>query len=380
MRRLSLLLLTSIAAAACLGGRPQVRHPEVPREITSLTLAGQFSIPALGRFPPVSGLPFGGVSGLTTSDDGRVLYGISDARLGGRIYQFGIGDPGGSLQVTTLNGVSLSMAPGDTRPDHEGLVLLPDGSFAVAGESGAGEPILPASINVYSRYGDFVYRIPLPDKFVPEATATALRGARGNTGLESLTLTPDGGRLFTAAESALLQDGDLATFEAGTRTRLLELVARGRTFEPGREFAYDLEPVDKPAYAPGLYINGLVELLALNRTTLLALERSFVENRENPIEGRGRIRVYKISLTGATDISALESIKGRADVVPVTKTLLLDLSNVQGLSPELAPSLDNFEGMAFGPRLPDGRASLVLVSDDNFSATQRTWFLLFAIQ
>ena len=64
----------------------------------------------------------------------------------------------------------------------------------------------------------------------------------------------------------------------------------------------------------------------------------------------------------------------------MTKTLLLDLSNVQGFSPELAPSLDNFEGMAFGPRLPDGRASLVLVSDDNFSAAQRTWFLLFAIQ
>ena len=180
--------------------------------------------------------------------------------------------------------------------------------------------------------------------------------------------------------SALLQDGDLATFEAGTRTRILELVARGATFEPRREFAYDLEPVDKPSYAPGFYINGLVELLALDRTTLLALERSFVENKENPTEGRGRIRVYKISLTGATDISALESIKGRADVVPVTKTLLLDLSNVQGLSPELAPSLDNFEGMAFGPRLPDGRASLVLVSDDNFSAAQRTWFLLFAIQ
>jgi hypothetical protein len=36
--------------------------------------------------------------------------------------------------------------------------------------------------------------------------------------------------------------------------------------------------------------------------------------------------------------------------------------------------------MTFGPRLPDGRASLVLVSDDNFSTAQRTWFLRFAIQ
>ena len=36
--------------------------------------------------------------------------------------------------------------------------------------------------------------------------------------------------------------------------------------------------------------------------------------------------------------------------------------------------------MTFGPRLPDGRATLLLVSDDNFSGKQRTWFLMFAIQ
>jgi hypothetical protein len=380
VRRLSLVLLTSVALTSCLGGRFQVRHPEVPRDVTTLTLAGQFSIPSGGRFPPVVGLPFGGVSGLTTRDEGRVLFGISDAPLGGRIYQFALGDPGGPFQVTALSGVSLTMAPGDTRPDHEGLVLLPDGRFVVAGESGAGEPVLPPSINVYSRFGDFVYQIPVPGKFIPESAGNVTRGARGNAGFESLTLTPDGGRLFTAAESALLQDGDLATFEAGTRTRILELVASGGTFEPEREFAYDLEPVPTPSYAPGFSINGLVDLLALNRTTLLALERGFVENRENLEQSRSRIRVYKISLAGATDVSSLESLKGRADVVPVTKTLVLDLSNVQGLSAELAPGLDNFEGMTFGPRLPDGRASLLLVSDDNFSPAQRTWFLLFAIQ
>jgi hypothetical protein len=64
----------------------------------------------------------------------------------------------------------------------------------------------------------------------------------------------------------------------------------------------------------------------------------------------------------------------------VKKTLLMDLASVQGLNPDLAPNLDNFEGLAFGPRLPDGRATLFLVSDDNFRAEQRTWFLLFAIE
>ena len=40
---------------------------------------------------------------------------------------------------------------------------------------------------------------------------------------------------------------------------------------------------------------------------------------------------------------------------------------------------DNVEAMALGPRLPNGRPSLILMSDDNLSATQRNQFLLFEI-
>lgn len=380
MHRLACILLASLLAASCLGQRLTIKHPEFPKQITALTLVGQFSIASLGRFPPIMGLPFGGVSGLTTRNAGREIYGISDAQTGGRIYRFALRDPGGAMRVETLSSISLAMAPGDESPDHEGIALLPDATFAVAAEGTSREPRLPPSVNIYGRHGDFVRRLTVPEKFVPEPKGPVTKGARGNAGFESLTLSPDGQRLFTAAETALIQDGDAASFDAGARTRILEFVARRNTFEPAREFAYDLEPLQKPPYAPNFYINGLVELLALDRTTLLALERGFVENRETPAQGRNTIRLFKITVTGATDISSLDSLKGHTEVVPATKTLLLDLSNVEGLSPELAPSLDNFEGLAFGPRLPDGRASLILVSDDNFSAAQRTWFLLFAIQ
>jgi 3-phytase/alkaline phosphatase D len=37
--------------------------------------------------------------------------------------------------------------------------------------------------------------------------------------------------------------------------------------------------------------------------------------------------------------------------------------------------------MAFGPLLPDGRQSLILVSDNNFNAAnQKTQFLAFAVE
>ena len=75
-----------------------------------------------------------------------------------------------------------------------------------------------------------------------------------------------------------------------------------------------------------------------------------------------------------------ESIRGTAGLEPVRKRLLLDVNAVKGLPPELdVPAFDNFEGMCFGPTLPDGSRTLLIVSDDNFSPRERTWFLLFRI-
>ncbi|NGY85135.1 esterase-like activity of phytase family protein (plasmid) [Bacillus megaterium] len=41
--------------------------------------------------------------------------------------------------------------------------------------------------------------------------------------------------------------------------------------------------------------------------------------------------------------------------------------------------LDNIEGISWGPKLPNGHDSLVLVSDDNFNRNQVTQFLAFEV-
>jgi hypothetical protein len=40
--------------------------------------------------------------------------------------------------------------------------------------------------------------------------------------------------------------------------------------------------------------------------------------------------------------------------------------------------MDNFEGVA-ARRMPDGRVRLYIVSDDNFSASQRTLLMIFDV-
>jgi hypothetical protein len=378
--RRALLCLTALALAAC-GLRPAPKPPEVPRAINKFTLIAQYSIPPLGRYPPGYGLPFGGISGITTRRQGTELFAISDAPHAGRIYRLAVDGEGPSFRVTPTALISLEGLPDRDRADDESMTFLPDGTVIVCSEGNVEEPRRPATLTQYGRDGNLMRNLPVRDRFVPEPTGPQTKGARGNAGFESLTLSPDGERLFVGVETALVQDGEPADFITGADTRILEYVPRHGNFEPAREFIYRLEPVFKPSYDPGAFlINGLSDLLAVDRTTILALERGYVEDRARPSYGLNQIRIYRISVTGATDVSGLDSIKGHSEIVPVTKTLILDLAQVPGLSADLTPHLDNFEGMAFGPRLPDGRATLLLVSDDNFSATQRTWFLLFAIE
>ena len=118
-------------------------------------------------------------------------------------------------------------------------------------------------------------------------------------------------------------------------------------------------------------VNGLVELLPLNNEFLIAMERSFSVG----VPGTGNsIKLYSVKLPGATNVNGAESLMGSlGSVQPAQKTLLLDLDT-------LGIPLDNVEGLTLGPKLPDGRQSLVLVSDNNFAASQFTQFLLFAIQ
>jgi 3-phytase len=76
-------------------------------------------------------------------------------------------------------------------------------------------------------------------------------------------------------------------------------------------------------------------------------------------------RICLVDLHGATDILGRDSLTAPSarPLRPVRKTLVTDLSDVPALH-----RVDNIEGIAPGPRLPDGRRTVVLVSDDEDSA------------
>jgi len=224
--------------------------------------------------------------------------------------------------------------------DAEGLAVTPQGTLLVASEK---EP----SIREFSRDGRLLGSLPVPEAFL----AGSGRGVAQNLGFESLSLSPDGNVLWTGTERALRQDAPGADKLAASPARLLRYRRTPAGFVPDGEFIYPVDAIQVGG-GGGFAVRGLSELLALPGGGLLALEREFVQGRGN------RVQIYAISTAGAQDVSTFDSLSGRA-VQPVRKTLLFDFAGA-------GFHLENLEGMTLGPRLPDGDATLVLVSDDNF--------------
>ncbi|MBA4096451.1 MAG: hypothetical protein C0484_06710 [Rhodospirillum sp.] len=192
-------------------------------------------------------------------------------------------------------------------------------------------------------------------------------GPRHNQAFEGLSFAPDGKSIWLTMESALYQDGPIATPSAGAIARLTRLDRDGTVLA---QFAYPVDPIQAvPTGKNG--DNGVSEILALDDTHALVLERSGVEGADGI--WKLYIRIYAIDTTGATDIAAVPSL-ANANYIPATKRLVIDLARTAEVG-----RVDNIEGMSWGPMLSDGKRSLVLVSDNNFNPVQITQFLAFEI-
>ncbi|HVX59949.1 MAG TPA: esterase-like activity of phytase family protein, partial [Pirellulales bacterium] len=92
-------------------------------------------------------------------------------------------------------------------------------------------------------------------------------------------------------------------------------------------------------------------------------------------------RLYKIDLAGASDVSERDALPAEElpeGMRPVKKSLFLDLLDPRyGIRGPECP--EKFEGLAFGPDLPDGRRLLVVACDNDFEADKPMILYAFAV-
>ncbi len=272
----------------------------------------------------------------------------------------GRADPGHAgvrfLGVTTLRDrTGKPHAEGSVDP--EAIRWDNDGSIWWASEGNVKRGVSPA-IEKVGDDGTALLHLEVPRHYLPGHE----RGVRHNLAFESLAITD--GKLYVGTENALAQDGPVADLDQPSPARILVYdLASGKRLA---EHVYLVDAVPVPPPLPGLYrTNGLVELMG-DTGMLLALERSYTMGVGNSV------RIYRLDLAGASNVADREALAG-ASFMAVRKTLLLDLA-VLGIP------LDNLEGMSWGPRLPNGHRTLILISDNNFSERQITQLLAFEVK
>ena len=225
--------------------------------------------------------------------------------------------------------------------------------------------------------GSHVRDFRVPDYYHPSGSRSGLRpgdrGAHDNLSLESLALSIDGKTLYTATENGLAQDSPPSGVGNGSSARILSLdIATGL---PGEEYLYPVEEVATPPILPGLFsTNGLTDMVAIGDRQFISIERSYAigaQTRGSITTGK-TVRLFYIDARGATDISGLESIVGHT-VKAVDKILIVDLSDLKN-DDGSSLALDNIEGITLGP-LFEGKSTVILVSDNNFSRHQFTQFI-----
>lgn len=130
-----------------------------------------------------------------------------------------------------------------------------------------------------------------------------------------------------------------------------------------QQFAIDLGRISKIPFLP-FKVNGVTDIFQLNENQFLFLERAYSAGHANK---GNNVRIFMIDISQATDILDIESLKThKKEIQLVDKKLIFDFKSVKNKLTDKI--IDNIEGITFGPQLPNGQQSLLLMSDDNFSS------------
>lgn len=186
-----------------------------------------------------------------------------------------------------------------------------------------------------------------------------------NRGFEALTYNASTGLFWTTTESVLPAD---IQDDEDSRCQPLRFVAFDKTLQPVGAFVYRMDArmakTGKSLWGrqSGTHVHGVPSMVALDDGRLIVMEREACMNRK-AYASWVRIKLY---LVDATQMAPLQT---PTQALPhPSKTLLCSFVTRLRLG---MMNLSNYEGMCLGPRLADGRQTLILIADSQNGAGNR---------
>jgi hypothetical protein len=369
-------VLLIIAVAGCLFISAQKSN-----SVSGLKLIGEYDVPHNLLF---DGTTVGGLSGIDYDSKNNVYYLICDDRStihNARYYTARIFftekkiDSVVFVNVTTLlqsdgNPYPNSKQDRARTPDPESMrydgvrkqmIWTSEGERIVRGKDTV---LSDPSITIMSADGKYIDTFSLPGNLRMQAVE---KGPRQNGVLEGMSFADGFATIYVSLEEPLYEDGpraDIIENDAWIRIYKFDRATKKNT----AQYAYKLDPIAYPSTpADAFKVNGIPDILSTENEQFIVLERSFSTGRL-PCT----IKIFLADLKEATDIKDNPSLIKAPAARPVTKKLLLNMDS-------LGLYIDNIEGVTFGPTLPNGHRTLLLVADNNFAVYEKTQIFLFEV-
>lgn len=352
MKKPLFFLLILIITSAC--GTSKKIH----QDTLKITFLDDFIIPTNFQF---KGTTVGGLSGIDYNNG--TYYLICDHPGTPRYYTATITLNKKSIDTVIITGVTTldksSPFLKNKTLDLEAIRYHEKKDQLIISSEGSVQHGKDPSIFEVDKDGKYISHYEVPGYFLAEGE----QKPRNNGVFEGLAESIDSNAWWVGMELPLQKDGSKPKlFPTKSPIRITRF--EKETGEASRQFVMQLENITK---IPWLYfaVNGLTELLEYAPDRFLVLERAFSAGHGT---NGNTVRIFDVNASSTTNTLEFENLK-KANFREATKKLVFDFKRVRKDLKEKI--IDNIEGMTFGPDLPNGNKTLLLVSDDNFSSIGR---------
>lgn len=242
--------------------------------------------------------------------------------------------------------------------DCEGIAYFPEnGTFFISGES-------DQRILEYDVQGKPTGReLAVPSEFGTDHIV-------GNYGFEALTYSADTHRFWCTTESQLKSDGEPAGPEHPGMQNLMRLQSFGDDLQPKEQYAYRMDACRATERA-GAYAYGISDILALPDGKLLVMEREFYVAKRF-VGSWVMHNIYKVDPSTGTPVTFKDKAETLGEEKILKKELVAQFKTKLKLG---SADLANYEGMCLGPKLNDGRQTILLINDSQHNFGNRYYHL-----
>lgn len=293
------------------------------------------------------GIPAGNYSGITHIEGDRYAL-VSDKQEADGWTEVSISFlPSADIEKMQFVGKHYDAQTTDKARDSEGIVFVPEQGFFVSAEN-------DQQILSLSEEGK-----PL-GKALSVPTCFSKENIFPNYGFESLAYNKEKGIFWTTTEQGLRTDVSAPSSPENRMPTLLRLQSYDANLKPLHQYAYKTDaPIIKKSGRH--YAFGVSEILVVNDTTLLVMERE-LNIPKNYNRSKCYIRIYSVNPERQQPITDTSKPLSELDASAfLSKKLVCTFST--GFRIFGKKNLANYEGMCLGPKQDGSRQCIILVAD-----------------